>query len=179
MAIAAAMAFGGVDQYIGGRYSSFATTISLLSAPWLLVPFAAGASQARTRQAAVLGVLATMAALAGYILMTVSPMEGVHMDVHSLVESIRAQHLYVLGGLVTGPVYGALGQRWRARRSLLSAVLAVSTLLLEPFAGALGMTLDNNAAAYLAESATGVVLAGFFAVVVLRSRRGSPGTSQP
>ena len=44
--LTAAFAFGGLDQYIGSLFSNFATTVSGMSAPWLLLPFAAGAAQA-------------------------------------------------------------------------------------------------------------------------------------
>ena len=33
-----ALAFGAADQYVGSLYSPFATAISLMSAPWLMLP---------------------------------------------------------------------------------------------------------------------------------------------
>jgi hypothetical protein len=87
-----------------------------------------------------------------------------------------AQRLNVAGGLVTGPLYGVLGQRWRTRRSWVSAALAASPLLLEPMAGALGWTYAGDAVASGAEVGAGVLLAVVFAVAISRSRRtqGSP-----
>ena len=41
---------------------------------------------------------------------------------------------WVVAGLVTGPLYGLLGQRWHVRRSWISAVLVTGALLLEPVA---------------------------------------------
>jgi hypothetical protein len=40
-----AAAFGAIDQYLGAQYSPFLIEVSGLSAPWLLLPFLAGASQ--------------------------------------------------------------------------------------------------------------------------------------
>jgi hypothetical protein len=54
--LTAAGAFGCLDQYIGSLYSQFATAVSVMSAPWLLLPFAAGAFQAGWRRAAWLGL---------------------------------------------------------------------------------------------------------------------------
>jgi len=42
---------GALNQYLGPQYSSFLIETSGLSAPWLLLPFLAGASQRAGRQA--------------------------------------------------------------------------------------------------------------------------------
>jgi hypothetical protein len=42
--------------------------------------------------------------------------------------------LYILSGLVMGPLFGLLGQRWCLRRSWVSAALVAGALCLEPLA---------------------------------------------
>jgi hypothetical protein len=59
VALTAAIAFGAIDQYLGAIQSSFLTAASGMSAPWLLMPFLAGATQGRQRRAALVGLLAT------------------------------------------------------------------------------------------------------------------------
>lgn len=44
VALAAAFTFGAIDQYLGAVRSPFLTEVSGMSAPWLLVPFLAGAA---------------------------------------------------------------------------------------------------------------------------------------
>ena len=53
------------------------TNAVVMAALWVLLPFLFGCSQKRPRDAALLGLVATVAALFGYWAMTVSPMEGV------------------------------------------------------------------------------------------------------
>jgi hypothetical protein len=72
VALAAAFSFGAIDQYLGAVQSSFLTEVSVMSAPWLLVPFLAGASQASQRRAAFLGLVATWLSVLAYVSMTIS-----------------------------------------------------------------------------------------------------------
>jgi uncharacterized protein DUF6518 len=117
-----AAAFGAIDQYLATQYSPFLIEVSGLSAPWLLLPFLAGASQPATRPAALLGLAATWLAVAGYSLLADSPME-----------TLARQWPWLVGGLITGPLYGWLGHRFRARRSWTVGLLAALPVLLEPF----------------------------------------------
>jgi len=172
-----ASAFGAVDQYLGtshlpGGLHPVAITISGLSAPWLLLAFCFGCTQTRPWLGALIGLTAILAALAGYFALMWSPFEGVHMTLATmghLVLSSQARN--VVGGLVSGPVYGWLGQRWRVRRSPLSALLAASLLPLEPIALALAGRASGPPAAYVAEVIAGVLLAGYFVAAMSRSRR--------
>ena len=118
-----AVGFGAADQWLGtshlpGGYSPVASTVSGLSAPWLLLAFCFGCTQVRPRPAALIGLSATMAALAGYFAMMWSPAEGAHLTLAAMAHLvISSQARNVVGGLITGPVYGWLGQYWRARKS--------------------------------------------------------------
>jgi hypothetical protein len=129
-----------------------------LSAPWLLVPFLAGATQAERGRAGWLGLAAAFAALAGYFGMMWSPFEGVDLvhaqqttvvggHVHVTVIAYRpaqiARHiLHLLGsqapwmvaGIATGPIFGLLGREWRSRHTWRSALAIGGAFCLEPVA---------------------------------------------
>lgn len=91
IALAGAVAFGALDQYIGSRYSRVGTAVSGMSAPWLLVPFTIGAFQPHWRRAAWLGLAATWLAVGAYVLMIDSPMEGVHPTLRIVAMSAHSQ----------------------------------------------------------------------------------------
>jgi hypothetical protein len=168
--LAGAFAFGALDQYLGSR-NLFGTGVSELSAPWLLLPFAAGSGQLQWRRAAWLGLAATWLALLGDVLMIVSPVEGVHLTPGIFAASASSQLHWFLCGLISGPLYGVLGNRWRLSRSWPAAALAAAPLILEPVAAAAGLLSSTSAAADCAEAVAGLLLAGFFAVAIARSRQ--------
>jgi hypothetical protein len=140
--LVAAFAFGAIDQLVpwaaakssNPSLSLFAVQASKMSAPWLLVPFLAGVWQASRLRAATLGLAATWLAVLAYVLMIVSPMEGVHLTPRTFAFSLASQWPWFAGGLITGPLYGWLGHLWRTRRSALPALIAALPVLLEPAA---------------------------------------------
>jgi len=139
------LVFGAGDQYLGTGHAANAMgwwtiSVSLLSAPWLILPFLVGSTQRRPRRAAVAGLVVTLSALAGYFSMTLSPMEGVHFSLMELRALLGTNQLNEIGGLVGGPLFGWLGYRWHARRSWLAAVLVTGALCLEP----LGVTVAGR-----------------------------------
>src|SRR5574337_1247035 len=75
--------------------------VSLLSAPWLVVPFLAGWTQRDGKRAAVLGLACTAAALVGYGLVTLSPVENAELTVQSAVAVAGSEGRVIVGGLVT------------------------------------------------------------------------------
>jgi hypothetical protein len=127
-----AAVFGAIDQYLGAQYSPFLIEVSGLSAPWLLAPFLAGASQPAARPAALLGWATTWLAVAAYSLMAASPMEGVHLTPQAYLGCLARQWPWIAGGLITGPLYGWLGHRFRAHRSWTAGLLAALPVMLEP-----------------------------------------------
>jgi len=148
IALTAAFAFGAIDQYLGALRSPFLTEISGMSAPWLMVPFLAGASQAVWRRAVLVGLAATWLSVLAYVAMIVSPMEGTHLgprpaglvgswnqlSPHLFLVTLASQWLWFAGGMIIGPLYGWLGYRWRALQSGPAALLAALPALLEPVA---------------------------------------------
>ena len=136
VALIAACSFGAIDQYLAaGTTNMFLIQVSGgMSAVWLLVPFLAGAWQADQRRAALVGLAASWLSVLGYIAMIVSPVEGTHLTPRLLLMVLASQSQWFATGLITGPLYGWLGYRWRSGRSRTALLLAVLPVLLEPVA---------------------------------------------
>lgn len=181
VALVVGLVFGGVDQYLGSLRPSlalgaWATSVSLMSAPWLALPFLFGLTQRRPRGAVLVGLTVTLAALGGYFVMTLSPVEGVSLAHVDAARFIASQRLNIAGGLLTGPLFGWLGWRWRVSRSWLAAGAIASAFCLEPLVRLLGdqlpaplanaAALTGPAAVWIGEAALGIVMAG-----VLLARR--------
>jgi hypothetical protein len=178
VAIVVGFAFGGADQYLGSRVmlGPWAWSVSVMSAPWLVLPFLFGWSQKRPRRATLLGLVVTGAALVGYFALTLSPLEGVPLSrvPSALPGLVRSQLLYIIGGAATGPLYGMLGQRWRVHRSWASAGLVAGALCLEPLARLVVGRLSSPDFVWQTEVVIGTALALFFLLTGLMSRRAAP-----
>jgi hypothetical protein len=168
------LVFGAGDQYLGTIHAVnamgwWSISVSLLSAPWLILPFLVGATQGRPRRAAVAGLVVTLSALAGYFAMTLSPMEGVHFSLVSLRGLLGTNQLNEIGGLVFGPLFGWLGYRWHARRSWLAAALVTGALCLEPIAVTVaGRNVGRSGFVWAFEIVVGVVVGTWFLVSIRR-----------
>jgi hypothetical protein len=169
VAALAGLAFGAADQYQGNFSSlgAWAASVSGLSAPWLILPFLAGSTQSRRRRAIVVGLVATLAALIGYVVMTYSPLENVPVSrfgsgVLAMVRS-GLNPVWFVGGIVLGPVFGFLGHRWRTERWWLSAALVVATLLLEPLARTIAGMRSSPALVWELELLAGLLAGAWFA----------------
>jgi hypothetical protein len=179
VAVIVGLPFGAADQYLGSRtvtLGPWAATAAQMSAPWLVLPFLVGLTQQRARRAAVLGLLVTLSALLGYFALTCSPMEGVPIERFTsafVAVTTRGYYnpLFILGGMVTGPLFGVLGQRWRLRRSWVSATFVAGALCLEPLARWASGQLFGPAPVWTVEIASGALVAVLFAVMLLAWRR--------
>jgi hypothetical protein len=167
------LAFGGADQYLGtlSWLGPWTSTVAQVSAPWLIVPFLVGMTEERPRRAMALGLTATVAALFGYFAMTYSPMEIHPWSLDRFVSGLTAvassgyNPAYIVGGLVTAPLFGWLGQRWRTRRDLVAAGLVVAALCLEPLARlATGQIPYQARIVWPIEIAIGVLIGAVFVV---------------
>jgi Family of unknown function (DUF6518) len=135
VALALAAVFGGVDQYLGSLSAHpWATDVSLLSAPWFVLAFLAGWTQRDPRRAAMLGFGCTASALVGYGLMTLSPIENAELTPQSVAAFVQSESRVMVGGLITGPLFGWLGSRWRTERAWAGALVAALAVCLEPLA---------------------------------------------
>ena len=83
---------------------------------------------------ALLGLGATFAALVGYFLLTDSPLEGAQYSLANTHGFFVSNAPVILGGIVTGPLFGWFGQQWRTRRAIAGALVAAAALCLEPLA---------------------------------------------
>jgi len=175
LAVVVGFAFGAADQYLGTIHvtsvaGTWTISVSLMSAPWLLLPFVFGATQRRPSRAVLLGLASTLAAFAGYYAMTVSPAEGVALAnaPQAAVNVIRANLVpanpVIPAGFVTGPLFGLLGQRWRVHRSWSGPLLVAGAFLLEPLAHQARGDLLGPSWIWAAEVALGVCLLAYFFV---------------
>jgi hypothetical protein len=129
-AMAAATDQGGTSRTLA---SQLRNTLGSLSTPWVLIPFVAGAVCVRLRAAALVGLAATMSALTGwYLCATLIEDLGGHGFLGDLRLEFAANRVYFVGGLVTGPLFGALGSWWRRERRAPTAVVAGALLVGEP-----------------------------------------------
>ena len=194
MAVAFALvlsaAYGAGSQYVGARVPGWGPDAAQLSAPWLVIAFIAGSTQKTPRRGALLGLAATVAALVGYGLMTLSPAEGAQYTLGSAHGFFISNLPAVVGGLVIGPLFGWFGQQWRTRRVIVGALVTAAALCFEPLArhiparielalsdGRFAASPIGSHAVILAEVAAGLVLAA--AVLVLARRAQQTRDSTP
>ena len=171
-ALVLAAIFGAGDQYLGSMsWHPWAADVSLLSAPWLVLAFLAGATQRDPRWAAMLGLACTVSALSGYGLMTLSPVENAQLSVDSAAAFIQSESRVIAGALFTGPLFGWLGQRWRTEGAWLGALATAAVVCFEPLARISAGREIRFRAVWMAEIAVGVALAIFFVAARVRGRR--------
>jgi hypothetical protein len=168
IALVGSFLFGAVDQYLGGGWSlnhlgSWTTDVSVMSAPWLVLPFVLGSTQACPWRAAILGLGVTLAALLGYFVMTVSPLEGVDLATVRPLDFLHSQLHVIIPSLATGPLFGWLGQRWRMSRSWLSAALVAGAFSLEPLARAVDDQPFQFTGVAASEIIIGIAISMYFA----------------
>jgi hypothetical protein len=173
LALVLSAAFGAGDQYLGSLTGSghvwaagWSSDISLLSAPWLVLPFVAGATQRDPRRAALLGLACTYAALLGDGLMTLSPIEHAHITVATVRGFLISERSVLIGGIVTGPLFGWFGRQWRTKRAVAGALITAAALCLEPLARRATINPIQYRDVWLAEVAIGLAFAA--AVLVHR-----------
>jgi len=174
-AIVVGLVFGGADQYLGSliRVGPWTVAVSEMSAPWLILPLAFGFTQLRPARAALAGFVATASALTGFYAMTLSPVEGVALntalaDVPGLIGS-NVQN--IVGGAVTAPICGLIGQRARTGRWWPAAALVAGALVLEPTARQVVGERFPPLIVWRMETALGLAVLLTSAVAVAASRR--------
>jgi hypothetical protein len=188
IAIVAGLLFGAGDQYLGtlaaGSFlGTWTWTVSGMSAPWVIAPFLAGSTQGRSRRAMALGLVVTLSALAAYFAMSHSPMEGAALkDFWPRVTRMVTtgyNPLWIAAGVVTGPLFGFLGNRWRVDRWWVGAVAVASSLCLEPLARLPVRMLEPPPVVWGVEVALGIAAAAWFAVVITSARRAAAAIDAP
>jgi hypothetical protein len=120
-------------------------TVGGLSTPWLLIPFAVGTLSPRWRRGALLGLAATFTALTGfYLFSTIVEDLGRGSFGADLRQELSANLVYFESGVVTGPVFGALGAWWRGSRRWPASILAGALLMGEPIVMGLLTVLHDS-----------------------------------
>jgi hypothetical protein len=172
IAVVIGFAFGAADQYLGSLVTlgSWTSSVSGISATWLVLPFVFGMTQTSARRAALVGLTATGAGLLGYFALTLSPIEGVSLGHVDLIGFVGTQRLNIVGGALTGPVFGILGQRWRTRRSAASGAIVAGAICLEPVVRYAVGRLDPPRLVWAVEVLAGLGVAGYFALASARHR---------
>src|SRR4051794_24835968 len=172
LALVLSAAFGAVDQYLGSfSMHPWMADVSLLSAPWLVLPFLAGCTQREARRAALLGLGCTFAALLGYLLMTLSPIEGARLTASGVAGYAQSSQRVLVGGLVPGPLFAWLGHLWRFHGAWWAALATSAALCLEPLARIEAREPIRSSTVLLAEIAAGLALAAAFGARRLRHER--------
>ena len=116
---------------VKGNDTGLRGEIGNLSAPWLLVAFLPALRFATLRRGAVVGLVSTLSALVGfYGVLTVvlaGQLGGGGFLPEFLVES-RANRIYFLAGMATGPLCGAVGA-WLGARHPDTVLIVVGVVL--------------------------------------------------
>jgi hypothetical protein len=131
--VALALLFGALCAWAKGTDAGVRQDYGNLAAPWLAVAFIAARSARSVWGGVVLGTLATMVALVGFYLVY-----GLISDLgdHGLLEDIRlefrANTYWFRRGLISGPIFGALGAVSLRRRYTTPLIATGVLLVLEP-----------------------------------------------
>jgi hypothetical protein len=172
LAVAGALAFGvGMSLLKGNDGGSVRGAVANLSAPWLLLPFVAGATAGggRVGRAALVGLLVSFGALAGFYVANSFVLQlGPHPWLVDLRLAFGAGYFFKLA-MLSGPAFGVLGARWQTTRSRSLGVLVAALLVFEPFASMAyyGGRYTSEASVWAVEVAVGLAVC---ALVVLRPR---------
>jgi DNA-binding beta-propeller fold protein YncE len=130
--LVAAAAFGAVEQRARAEYPGFVTALGGMSAPWLALPFLAGASRASRRGALVLGFAVVLVAVVGFLAVSAGLVQTFTSGPSAVLWAMLGQLPWLLGAVVSGPVYALLGYRWRVTRSWVVALAVTAPVMLEP-----------------------------------------------
>jgi len=126
-----AAAFGVAVGLFKGNDTGLRSGIGNLSAPWLLVALFPALHCRSVTRGALLGFTSTLVALAGFYAALTAVLAGQlggggHLA--ELLVEVGANRIYFLGGIVTGPILGAVGA-WVGRYQPSSLWLVVGALV--------------------------------------------------
>jgi len=160
-----ALIFGMFAALIKGDHDGVRDTLGNLSTPWLLIALVAGLHTRSLPRGALLGLVATGAALLGFYVVVAITAHGGHLE-----QVLHENRRWLYSGLLSGPLLGAFGA-WLQRRApdVTLAVTAVTglLLLLEPLVIFAAPIVPGwrevihwhlNAGIYAAEALLGIVV---------------------
>jgi hypothetical protein len=124
-------AFGVAAGVFKGNETGVRGGIGNLSAPWLLVGLLPALGCRTVPRGALVGLLSTLAGLAGFYAALTAILAG-HLGGHGYLPEFRvetgANRIYFVAGMVSGPLFGAVGA-WVGRRHPQSVWLLVGALV--------------------------------------------------
>jgi Family of unknown function (DUF6518) len=180
--------FGAAMAVLKGNNDGLRDAVGNASAPWLMLPFLAGAFAGGRNWlgGAVIGVLGSLAALTGFYFADSFVLDlGPHPWLVDLSLTMRGATYWAERALLSGPVFGALGLWWHRRRSVLAAAAVAAAFVLEPAAWWLYGTIvlgSSSSSAYPVPAYPGlwlgeivVGIAGFALLARHARRREPPG----
>jgi hypothetical protein len=137
-----AAAFGVVMAAIKGQDVGVRDALGNLSAPWIVIPFLAGARSPSIWRATLIGVATTLASLLGFYMAEAVILDlGPHPWYIDLKLTAGSVNIYEQWGVFSGALSGALGGLWAARRSVAAAAVVGLAFVVEP-----GITLVTSRA---------------------------------
>ncbi|MGA2805183.1 MAG: hypothetical protein ABSF89_12480 [Acidimicrobiales bacterium] len=178
----AALAFGVGMSVLHGSGGGFRAQIGNVSAPWLLLPLVAGtvAGEQHFGLGALVGGVASLVALIAFYVSNIYVLGFTgHPWPVEVGLALRSGTYFIRIGLVSGPVFGALGTVGRRRHSVAVALLAAGLFVFEPLAwlvyfwsgpGPDPLGMLAYPAVWVTESIVGLVACS---VIVLHARRAS------
>src|SRR5437763_16004251 len=110
LVIAVSVAFGIMVAVLKGGDAGVRDSIGNISAPWLLLPYFAGTMTRGWSRGAIAGLVSCLAALAGFYAAEAFVLDlGGHPVATNLALTLSSGRIYFAAGMVSGPVFGALG----------------------------------------------------------------------
>jgi hypothetical protein len=129
----AALAFGAAMAAVKGQATGARDAIGNLSAPWVVLPFVAGAQCKRLRVAVLAGVAVTEVALLGFYLAEAAVLDlGPHPWYVDVRLALGTFNIYEQWGLLSGALYGVLGALWVTRRVRAAPIAVALAFVIEP-----------------------------------------------
>jgi hypothetical protein len=133
--LAVSVAFGVAVAVLKGGEAGVRDSLGNLSAPWLLLPYFAGLTTRGWWRGALVGLAACMAALLGFYVAEAFVLDlGGHPLLTNLALTVPSGRMYFAAGLVSGPLFGALGAVPGRIRPIVTAAVVGVTLTGEPLA---------------------------------------------
>jgi hypothetical protein len=128
-----ALVFGLVMAGIKGQDVGVRDVLGNTSAPWIVIPFLAGARYSSVWRATLVGVATTLAALLGFYVAEAAILDlGPHPWYIDLKLTAGSVNIYEKWGVFSGALYGALGGLWATRRSVPAAAAVGLAFVCEP-----------------------------------------------
>jgi hypothetical protein len=129
------LVFGITMAVVKGQDAGLRDALGNMSAPWVLLPFIAGARYSRLLYSAAAGIAITLIAFFGFYLAEAAILDlGPVPWYTDLRLTLGSGHAYEVMGVGTGAVYGALGGIWRVHMLAAARAAVGLAFICEPVA---------------------------------------------